>query len=155
MPRRRRLKDLAAGISTKFISRNNDLYGYWALGILYKDLSHLSLNGLSLNLLTGKSSPELKNGNEVAEKFKEYFSSQIKIRRFEQDQVKQAILTLQFEAHPSKEHLSSIGISKRGKPFNCSVLILDDLGNNYFFVSKGWCAKHDPGLENRSARIFD
>lgn len=155
MPRRRELKDLAAGISSKFISRNNDLYGYWAPGILYKELDRISSKGVSLNLLSGKSSPQLDSGNQVAKIFKDYFDSQIVIRGFKTEQIKQAVLTLQFEAHPSKKHLSNLGVSRRGKPFNCAVQILDDLGNNYFFVSKGWCAKHDPGLENRSTRMFD
>ena len=65
MPRRRELKDLAAGIALKFISRNNDLRGYWALGILFKDLSEIGATCLSLNLTARKSTPDLKNANTV------------------------------------------------------------------------------------------
>ncbi len=154
MSRRRKLKDLAVGIATKFISRNNDLRGYWALGILFKDLDKVGGTSISLNLLTGKSTPDLKNANKVAIEFSKYLDQQLKQRGFHKSQVLEAILSIAFDVAPSKDHLQVIKISARGKPFTCSVKLLDDLGNTHRYTAKGWCSKHNPRKELKSTRIL-
>ncbi len=155
MPRRRELKDLAAGIASKFISRNNDLRGYWALGILFKDLDKVGGTSFSLNLLTKQGTPDLKNVNKVSNEFGDYLDQQLKQRGFRKSQVQEAILSIAFDVAPSKEHLNVIKTSIRGKPFTCSVKFLDDLGRIHRFTAKGWCSKHNPLKESRSARVLN
>ena len=57
MPRRKEIKGIAAGFVSHFISRINDINGYWAMGILHKyALNNLSTS-VEIDVLTHVISP--------------------------------------------------------------------------------------------------
>ena len=49
--RRKELKNIAGGIVGSFISRNNDIDGYWGLGILYRFANQRQVDMIQLDLL--------------------------------------------------------------------------------------------------------
>lgn len=57
MPRRRELRAIAAGFLQQFVSRFNDVRGYWALGAFYKSAGDADATGSGLSLFTGESEP--------------------------------------------------------------------------------------------------
>ncbi len=104
--------------------------------------------------MTKQGAPDIKNVNKVSSEFGDYLGQQLKQRGFRKSQVQEAILSIAFDVTPSKEHLNVIKTTVRGKPFTCSVKLLDDLGHIHRFTAKGWCSKHNPSKELRSARIL-
>jgi len=146
MPRRRQLKGVAAGIASSFISRNNDLDGYWSLGILYKFTSEIGESVFTLNLLTGESSPEFKSSKRVVRPYYEYLLKQIENNGFEIFQISSAIVEIEFNTARSKMQLCRY---TWGDPFVCRVSITDDLNKKHIYEEHGCCRKHDPNKERR------
>jgi len=146
MPRRRQLKGVAAGIASSFISRNNDLDGYWSLGILYKSISETGVFVITLNLLTGESSPEFKSSKRVVRPYYEYLLKQIENNGFEIFQISSAIVEIEFNTTQSKMLLCRY---TWGDPFVCRVSITDDLNKKHVYEDHGCCRKHDPNKERR------
>ena len=60
MPRRRELKGVAYGMAGKFVSRNTDLDGYWAIGVMYRSANDNGTDRFVLNLLTGRINSEMQ-----------------------------------------------------------------------------------------------
>ena len=77
MPTRKDLKGISAGIAYSFSSRNNDIDGYWAMGILYKVASEAGTKKFKLNLLSGESDPSFKYSRKVASPYQVYLTDQI------------------------------------------------------------------------------
>ena len=69
---------------------------------------------------------------------------------FEECQVSNATIDIEFDVAPTTMHL----LSKNtwGEPFACRVTIIDDLERKRVGEVFGWCGKHDPIKEHRSTR---
>lgn len=152
MPRRKELKGIASGIASRFASRNNDVDGYWAMGILYKLAYERDGNQFVLNLMTNESSPPFKHAQKVAEPFFDFLQRQLLKKGFEEHQITKAIIELEFNVAPTKRQI--IYKQTWGEPFVCRVSITDDLNKKHVYEERGWCGLHDPHKEHRSIRRF-
>ncbi len=152
MPRRKELRGVASGIASSFISRNNDVDGYWAMGIFYQMASVKGDNKFILNLVTGESSPKFKYSKRVALPYHEYFLNQLVKKGIEEHQVADAIVEIEFNVVPTKRHTMSKWTW--GDPFMCRVTITDDLSKKHVYKEYGWCGQHDPTKERRSTRRY-
>jgi hypothetical protein len=56
MPSSRKLKSVAAGLLGSFVSRNNDIGGYWGIGVLCRDTAAMG-GKVELNLITRVAAP--------------------------------------------------------------------------------------------------
>ena len=151
MPRRRELKGVAAAIAQKFVSRYNDIGGYWALGKLYKQATDASSHQISIDLLeatTDVSSPKLTN---VAETYRDYLFTRLDGLGFAHDQVSAARISVYFNVEPTPRQMREI--HTWGQPFLCRVSLVDDLSTSRDFEVRGWCGVHDPSKEQRSTRV--
>ncbi len=61
MARRRELKNIASGLSSSFVSRNNDYDGYWELARLYDFANSEGVSEIKIDLLNSKVSPSTRN----------------------------------------------------------------------------------------------
>ena len=147
---RNEFKGIAAGIAGKFISRNNDVNGYWAMGLLYRASFEKKVTKISMNLLTGESSPNVTWVKHVTESFKEYLFKQCKKKGFENHQIVEAMVELEFNVSPTKRHRNYR--YTWGDPFICRVSLIDDLMKKRTYAEFGWCGQHDPKKEHQSAR---
>ena len=59
----KQLKGIAAGLAGTFISRNNDVDGYWGMGVIYSEVSARGVSAVTFSLLDGAVSPSLKCGS--------------------------------------------------------------------------------------------
>ena len=150
--RRRELKGIAAGISSSFSSRYNDIDGYWGLGVIYLCAAEAGLSKFQLDLISGESLPYFKHSKKVATPYREYLKVQAEKKGFHPWQICKAIIEIEFNTMPSKLNL----IFKRtwGEAFLCTVSITDDLGKSWSHQYEGWCGKHDPAKEHRSTRRY-
>ena len=152
MPRRKELKGISSGIASSFISRNNDVDGYWAMGILYKIAFESGDNKFTLNLLSGESSPKFKYSKRIAKPYHEYLLNQLEKKGLEEYQIAAAIVELDFNISHTKKH--KMFHWTWGEPFMCRVTVSDDLGKKHIHEEYGWCGKHDPDRERRSTRRY-
>lgn len=58
MARRRELKCVASGIAQYCVSRNNDLGGYWGLGVLYRLAQKMAVDSLQVDFMSEDGLPK-------------------------------------------------------------------------------------------------
>ena len=143
------MRGVAAGAAQKFISRYNDIRGYWALGILYKAAVDADTDTLVLNLISGVSAPHFPESNALAAYYYNYILERLLARGFSVSQLTDAYVELGFNVAPTPRQRVQW---TWGEPFLCRVCIVDDLGRTRSFAVRGWCGVHDPSREHRSAR---
>ena len=143
------MRGVAAGAAQKFISRYNDIRGYWALGILYKAAVDADADSLVLNLRSGISEPSFPESKALAAHYYNYILEQLLARGFSESHVTDAYIELGFNVAPTPRQRVQW---TWGEPFLCRVCIVDDLERTRSFAVRGWCGVHDPKREHRSAR---
>lgn len=77
MPRRKQLKGLACGIASRFASRNNDIDGYWALGLLYSAAVAVGTNSLRLDLVNETAEPSFKYSARLLSQLNHYLQDRL------------------------------------------------------------------------------
>lgn len=144
------LKGAAHGLLGTFVSRYNDIDGYWGLGVLRKMAEESSARSIEIDLLSERFEHTAvdfckdRSRNWLVStigKFGSSFDSLTVARiliRFEDD----------FDSHPK------VIRDTRGFPYECVVEIAAST-KAYFARKVGVCAPHDPRLENKSARAAD
>jgi len=147
--RRSILKGIAAGLVQKFISRNSEIDGYWALGKLYRCAADNGSNNLTLWLWPNRSR-NLKGTRSLAKQFENYVLIRLSQVNIDSSYVKSAVLQFEFGVESSDE-LSNVP-KTWGERYSCHAVIIDHLGYEYEFNAQGWCAKHDSALESKSTR---
>jgi hypothetical protein len=146
---RRELTGVAAGVLGSFISRNNDVDGYWALGQLRAECDARNATTRSLDLLAGTSSLDGRVASRVAASFREVLLRHLQRLEFAAEQLRLAHVLLEF-APPTSTKLDAY--ASYGSPFRCVVQLEDDRGHVYRREYAGRRAVHDPRGENRSTR---
>lgn len=140
MARRRELKSIASGIAAYCVSRNNDIGGYWAMGIFLRLALAQGSDAISIVTSNSDSRPEI-------EEFRQNFLSQF-----------------QSSQHPLYRFISGFTVDFKFDPYShsnlwgqmyrvtCTVHILDDLGKQRSASAISHCYPHNPAWEIRSAR---
>ncbi len=99
---RNELRGIAAGIAGKFISRNTDIDGYWAMGVLYEAADKDFAKHIRLDLLSGESLPTFRWTNQLIAYFQTYLFQQVQKRGFEEYQITGAVIDLEFAVIPTR-----------------------------------------------------
>jgi hypothetical protein len=147
MTRRRELIDLAAGITGSFVSRNNDVGGYWSLGLLRSLADRIGISALQFDLMAATAYPHDPIAATVAQVYHYKLKDQLTRRRI-QDFLATAVLTVEFgvQANPSAP------APTYGDPVRCTVLLVDRQDREHRCTRWTTCAPHNPARESRSAR---
>jgi len=151
MSRRRDLKAIASGIAGSFISRNNDVGGYWAMGLLCELVRQMKVSDITLEL----ENPELSRPTAalvytVADVYQKLLHSMLDRRGLDPNMVRRAYISVEFG---TSGHLPLPPLTTWGAPFLCTVGITDDLGRERSVAMAGRCGPHDPRKESRRVRI--
>lgn len=143
------LKDIAAGICDSFISRNNEIEGYWALGKIYLYAKELTLNSVELDLLKKNShlNPTIYSG--VLAYYALWLRNRL-LKTHNGHDVCKATVTLNFHISSDTVHLPRR--ETWGDLFEVSVVISNTNGREAKIKNYGYCAPHDPNRESRSCR---
>lgn len=148
MTRRGELKDVSAGLLGSFVSRNNDVDGYWGLGLLRTLADRSGLNLLRFDLKAGSAEPDDPVALRIAQTYGDKFKHHLARRRIPSDVVVKAEITVQFELDTTP-----IAVARAcEKPARCTVFLLDRRNREHRGSTSTTCAPHDPGRETRSAR---
>ena len=152
MARRKELKGIASGVLSSFNSRNNDLYGYWGIGILCLYAQRLNITTLTIDLIDKTISPSQPSAMPMICFYNQMLMSKLESRGIPTTLVKSALLSISFNVeYDAKYHYFR---SELGKPYLCSLSIVGDHDKVYLAVTGGRCRPHEPGNELMSTRGY-
>jgi len=147
MARRKELGSLANGLVRSFVSRNNDVDGYWGLGKLYAFAKAQATTQLTIDLLTQEIVPQSAQLEIVAQTHGEKLVSMLSAYGGCITWVESAHIILRFNPHGIE------ALPRLGDPFICRCQITDDRGQQYEAVVEGHCRPHDPAVESRRSAL--
>ena len=145
MPRRKELRGVAFGLLGAFVSRNNDVEGYWALGKLYAHALKADVPHVCVDLLDKAVTPPSPEFQKMAAQFGRVLTIQLAARSLPADWVKLATICIEFSRRKNP--------SGPGEMFNCNVTITDDRGRTQHAEAAAACWAHDPFRELGRARF--
>jgi hypothetical protein len=131
------LASVADGTARAFIGRNNDVAGWWALGLLLDALRPNS--DFTVDLLTGSAAPTLANPDlaDVGPVWATYFRWSLGRHRVPEPTVRAALLTVRFDRSKS---VPSWLPDRSDCPFVCAVRIEDVTGREFERRASGHCS---------------
>lgn len=148
MARRRELKNVASGILCSFISRNNDVDGYWGIGKLCLLAQERAATNVKLDLLAEKVFPESMEFLKLLEGYHVFLQRHLAARGIPGSWVESAMVDLDFD--PAEPPAKQLPFITWGKLFKLTMTILDDRNITHAVSAYGYCAPHNPGKEWRS-----
>jgi hypothetical protein len=150
MTRRKIVKSIASGLAGSFVSRNNDLDGYWGMGKLCLLCSDSSIGGILIDL-TGDV--DNLGNNTIVSSIRNHYSAMLRHMlskaNVDPSLVKSATVNVVFG---TAGELPEPTFNTWGDVFLCTVEIVDDLGRSHRVSLAGRCGPHDAKRESRSAR---
>ena len=152
MPRRAELKSVASGVLGSFVSRNNDCFGYWAIGLLYERALEASNKEISFNLVgVGDKEHVPALDTALRSKYCEMLAGLMSRRSLPASWVKAADITIKFEFAGKVGRI----LARLEMPYMAQLSITTDVGKNLSVRHIGACWPHEPNREYRSGRASD
>lgn len=149
-PRRKELKQVAAGLLDSFISRNNDVAGYWGIGKLSLHAQRCGTSLVRIQLLEESMAPASRDFAALMAGYLSVLRRQLAARGLPIACVRAVTITLNFKPEPPN------GITRShqagGDLFTLCVEITDDTQRQRGVSRQGYCWPHNPAREWRSAR---
>lgn len=151
MARRRELKNIASGLMCSFISRNNDVGGYWGIGKLCSLAQDSATTCVELDLLSKTVLPESAEFSKLLRGYNSLLQRHLAARNIPDCWVTSAFIELDFSPieHPEKQ----VPIITWGSLFKLSVTILDDRSRKHTVSTYGYCAAHNSRTEHQSVGL--
>lgn len=144
-----KLKSVAAGVLGSFVSRNNDVGGYWALGQLRAQCLSQHVSQIRFDLLAGTASLDDGIAQRVAVAYRQFVLRQLQCNALDVERLRGSVVVLDFAPN---EPVTVKGYASYGDPFSCVVQLENDRGRVYAREYVGRCVPHDPTRELRSSR---
>ena len=149
MARRKELKNIAQGIISSFVSRNNDYDGYWELAKLYDLANKNNRLKVSIDLLESKIYPNTSSYEPLVQVWHSKFLNMLKSRSIQAAWVKSA----KIEACFNVEYLAELHRwGDYGEPCTCICEIITDNGIAYFVSAGTKCMPFSRAAFQRSSR---
>lgn len=139
-----RLKNIACGLIGTFVSRNNDIHGYWGIGVLRALAARSGDTKVTIDIFGDNTSdPSL---SFIASKYGRWIVERVESEKIHVENLS-GIIELRFT--PFEEFPDTVR-DTRGDPYVCTVTLLD--GTKRYSATKiGVCEIHDPTKEYRRA----
>lgn len=148
MTRRRELKNIASGLLGSFISRNNDVGGYWGIGKLCL-LAQKSVTGtVEIGLLSKTISPESVEFSKLIAGYFSFLQEHLAARDIPNIFVASAVIELEFA--PTDQPKKQVPIITWGSIFKLSVTIVDDRNKKHTVSAFSYCGPHNSRKEHQS-----
>lgn len=151
MARRKELKNVASGLYGSFISRNNDVEGYWGIGKLCLFAQERETRFVRLNLLANSTAPQSVEFSKLIVGYHLFLQKHLFVRGILMSWVSSAIVELDFAPeHPTGKPIQRMTL---GNLFKLTVAITDDRNKHHIVCGYNYCRPHDPRFESKSSRI--
>lgn len=142
------LKNIANGLLGTFVSRNNDIDGYWGIGMLRRIADEGGLETIELDLL--KSERDETTLSKCKSHYRNWLEKALARRDLPLESISMCCIRLTF--YQSFEEFPDIIKDTRGFPFRCSVEIRSEDMQKQIATTIGVCEPHSQSRESRSAR---
>lgn len=150
MARRKEFKTIADGLISSFVSRNNDVYGYWGIGKLYSHMVSTGSMMIKVDFMHRTINPRNDEFKSLINEFANRLFIQITRRGLNREFLKRAELTITGYPNELSPYFGKMAPNK----VNCKLVILDDLNREYFSEANTWCREHNPDNELKSTRKY-
>jgi hypothetical protein len=150
MPSSRALKGIASGLVETFVSRNNDVAGYWGIGQIQRELEGYPHAVVELDFLHGSAMPDGPMARGIAVHYGSYLSASLVRSGFTPSAITAAKVLIEFGTFGEAQ---APGFVAMGNPFNCKVVLASANGKVFSAVRAGHSWAHNPDRERRSARV--
>ncbi len=147
MARRKDLKNILQGIVGAFVSRNNDLNGYWAIGKIYKAAVDHKIEIVHLDLLGSSSSLGTAEINQLAQIWSEKLATELAKCNIPKGWLRTAKMTCEFTTDVQNIEVS--GIYPVGDLGKYTFEIITDIGSTYSQSKIVKCRQHDASREQK------
>jgi hypothetical protein len=148
MARRKNFNGIVANLVGSFVSRNNDVSGYWAIGRLNALAAAAKTRVIEVDLLDETSSHV--DVADVARTYRQWITTQLERSGMPAQWLAKAAIYVEFGRF---EGTNPPPQTTYGEPFTCRATLVDDLGHVYSRTVSAWSAPHDPTRELRSLRV--
>lgn len=122
-------------MTTFFVGRNNDLGGYWALGLLYRDAPADLV--VQLRLADGTASPSTPATMAATRNYAVFLRRALLKKGIAWDELAEANVEIRFTALP-EQHF-------RGDLFTCTVTLASHAGRHATATIQGHCRRYEAG----------
>ncbi|TDK66393.1 hypothetical protein [Sapientia aquatica] len=147
--RRNALNGICHDILMSFISRNNDLSGYWGIGMLCLAASENNTQSVALDLLNNKASLISNEFDAMVNHYREMLFMLLGKRSIPASAISKVTLVTSFnQGNDERYHYFQ---SALGQPYICTIEMFDTLGRGHSITAGGHCKSHDPSKESRRA----
>lgn len=150
MARRSVLKGVASDLLTSFVSRNNDIEGYWAIGKLCRLAKETNVTRIQIDLLRGCLSVPSKAFGSMTSGYRLWVETLAGAKGL---LLAECLVDIEFELFSKPGRAVSGDLAET--PFRCSVTLVDDRKGVWGSSMSGICWPHDADRERRSSRADD
>jgi hypothetical protein len=149
MLRKSEIRNIAHGLLGTFISRNNDIDGYWGLGILREMANNTGQTKIEIDLLIDLLDESAHDHRIQACKahHRKWLAEMIERKGEEIAALSEARICVRFI--DSFDEYPDLRRYTRGLPFECAVQLGTGPQNICSAVEIGVCAPHDPNKDLR------
>ncbi len=149
MGKKKQFKNIINGLLCSFISRNNDVNGYWGIGKLYSLMVKSESLKIEIDLINKTISPNDNEFKLLVSKYSAYLFNRMKVEKIDKKHlIKATVILIGYPNNP----ILSLGILAPHK-IHCRILIIDSLNTKYALEKNVWCREHNPKLESKRAII--
>lgn len=143
------LQNVANGLLGTFVSRYNDIGGYWALGILRSIVERRGGDRIEIDLLkTTEGDPSIQL---IARKYEEWLEKRLREVQILLEDM--SIARIEIEFLSTFDGYQDLVKDTRGFPYKCTVKIRRGEQKRYVANKCGVCATHDPTKEQKSVQL--
>ena len=147
MPRRSELQGIANNLASWFVSRNNDVNGYWALGPLYLHAKHTSQQSVIAPILPRPVATLGEPIRTITFNSEKLLVHMLQKQRLPPGWIASASILVEFESSIARPRF--LAPHGTGKPHFCTATVTDDTGSTYRASTSAWCWPHNPIVESQ------
>lgn len=130
-----------------FVSRYNDVDGYWGIGQLYRHAQAVGCGAVSIDLLGRTMYPAGERFQHIIDGYADMLVTQLAGQRIPIEWLLSARVAIAFGETSETPQLFETAAD--GDPFVCGVHLEDDTRNMRSVITSGRCRPHGVSRENR------
>lgn len=150
MPGSARLTNIASGLCGSFVSRNNDLGGYWAIGKLRLLAEQQGRLAVLLDVLASSMQPSSSEFAPVLARYRRLLAKLAGLSGIRLEEITAVRIRVDFAPPPWPR--ATYYKPQWGGQFVLTVTINADGRADGIMRHAGYCRPHDPASERRSTR---